>query len=96
MDNSKVAYLIIKQKDETAVGSEVIEVVKGEAYAIDLARRYDEKLTPQERTEGWSHFASRTNRLKPGADPAMATKMWLIDCGIGPGAAHHPISRLRN
>lgn len=39
MDNSKTAYLIIKEKDGTALGSEVIKVVKGEANAILLVHR---------------------------------------------------------
>ena len=71
---------IIKHERGTLADSAVTEVVEGEACASLLAETYNEKLTPQERAEGWSYFASRISKLKPGADPALATKMWWIEC----------------
>ena len=84
MDRSRAAYRIIKHKHGTLADSAVIEVVEGEACASLLVETYNEKLTPQERAEGWSYFASRTGRLKPGADPVLATKMWWLECHARP------------
>ena len=96
MARSKEVYLVVKEKFGTAVGAKVIGVVKDELTARHLSDRYDEKLSPQERAEGWNHSVCRTNKVKPGTDPAMATKIWGIECGVGPGAAPRPISRPRN
>ena len=77
MDRSKANYQIIKRKHESTSGAEVIEVVKGEARASQLADFYNEKLTPQENAEGWRCYASLT-KLKPGTDPALATRiLWI-------------------
>ena len=96
MARSKQVFLVVKEKFGTAVGAKVIEVVKDELTAKLLSGRYDEQLSPQERAEGWNHSVCRTNKVKLGTDPAMATKIWGIECGVGPGAATRPISRLRN
>jgi hypothetical protein len=62
-------YEIIRHNHRTYAGSETVDIVRGLSAAAAAERRFNERLTAEEKEAGWSHFAQRTTK-KPGPKPS--------------------------
>jgi hypothetical protein len=68
LQGEKYPYEIIRHNQRTT-GQQTVDVVRGESAAESAVRRFNEKLTAEEKEAGWSHFAQRTTK-KPWPKPA--------------------------
>lgn len=72
-DELTASYAIIRHNVRTYRSAGVLAVVRGKQNAELELKNFEGAQAPSDRHEGWRYFIERTN-LKPGTDPAEATR----------------------
>jgi hypothetical protein len=73
-DESGASYAIICYNVRTYQSAGVVQVIKGLRNAETTVKRFQEYQSSHDHQEGWRYIFERTD-LKPGMDPAEATRL---------------------
>jgi len=73
-DESGASYAIICYNVRTYQSAGIVQVIKGLRNAETLTKRFQESQSSHDHQEGWRYVFEKTD-LKPGMDPAEATRL---------------------
>jgi len=73
LNDSNTSYAIIRHNIRTYLSDGVMTVIRGKQNAELRLREYEQSQESSDRHEGWRYFIEKID-LKPGSDPAEATK----------------------
>jgi len=77
-DESGTSYVIIRHNIRTYQSAGVVQVLKGRQNAETALKKLEDCQSSADRHEGWRYFFEKTD-LKPGMDPAQATRLRQTD-----------------
>jgi len=73
-DQSESSFAVVRFNERTYQPGGVVAVVKGIEVARRTLKDYDWCQSEENRSAGWRYFLEETD-LRPGMDPAKATKL---------------------